>query len=126
MRFPSWISLGFIPQNDIGIHHSIGAGELGKKYKIAKKFGVAQEEIRHEMDLFFRLMEQVVEVRHQHEMIGIGKAIHSRPVSYRPVQHFAFVQLAYVARQAVFIGSQQQTPAIKCGIHMRCRFHETG
>ena len=58
------ILLHFIPQNDVRIDHSIGVGELGKKYKIAKKTGVAQEEIRHETDLFFRLMEQVVEVRH--------------------------------------------------------------
>ena len=107
MKFPSRILLGFIPQNDIGIHHSISTGELGKKYKIAKKAGVAQEEIRHEMDLFFRLMEQVVEVCHQHEMIRIGEAIHSCPVRYRSIKYVAFIQLAYVARQAVFIGSQQ-------------------
>ena len=104
------ILLHFIPQNDVRIDHSIGVGELGKKYKIAKKFGVAQEEIRHETDLFFRLMEQVVEVRHQHKMIRIGHTIHSCPIGDCSIEHFAFIQLADVTGQTVFIGSQQQAP----------------
>lgn len=107
MRFPIRILLGFIPQNDIGIHHSIGTGELSKKYKITKKAGVAQEEIRHEMDLFFHLMEQMVEICHQHEMIRIREAIHSRPIRYRSIKHITFIQLPYIARQTALIRSQQ-------------------
>ena len=126
MRFPSRALLRFIPQNDVRINHSISIGELGKKYKIAKKLGVAQEEIRHETDLFFRLMEQMVEVRHQHKMIRIGHTIHSCPIGDCSIEHFPFVQLADVTGQTVFIGSEQQTPAIESGIHMGCRFHKTG
>ena len=58
-------------------------------------------------------------------MVGIGQVIHSCPVCYRSIEHLAFIQLAYVTGQTIFIGRQQQTPFIKCGVCMRCRFGKT-
>ena len=49
-------------------------------------------------------------------MVGIGQVIHSCPVCYRSIEHLAFIQLAYVTGQTIFIGRQQQTPFIKCGV----------
>ena len=66
------ILFGFILQNNVGIDHPVRTSKLRKKNEITEKFGVAEKEFRHVMNLMSGLFEHVSKVRHHHEMIRIG------------------------------------------------------
>ena len=93
---------------------------------MTEEVGVAQKEIRYKTNVIFWLLEYVVEIRHQHKMVGIGQMIHACLIGHRSIEHLTFIQLANIMRESIRIRSEQQAPAIEGCIYIQGWFRKTG
>ena len=64
MSFPNGLYSDLYRKTILGYTTPSAQVNWAKSIKLRKKFGVAQEEIRHEMNLLCCLMKQMIEVCH--------------------------------------------------------------
>ena len=101
---PSVIS--FIKQNDVGVDHSLGTGELECSDEMPEEDCLPEEEAGHEPHVGLRLPNDLFHVGHLRVVVGRCQASRQFFVERHSVKHSSAFYRVDVGRQADGIGGQ--------------------